>query len=92
MKNSIKLSYELWNALDDRSLAIGNNYELIENRISNLKNEILSLKNSIYSDHACSTLTSGCDVISELANSGYKKTCEFNNYLLTIFTYDNENI
>ncbi len=87
MKNLINLPCEIWNSIDDGSLALNVNYELIEKDILSLKEGILSLKNNIYSDDACAALTSRCDVIQELANSGYDKVCGFNNYLLSIFTY-----
>ena len=90
MKNIINLPYEIWNSIDDASLALNTNYELIERDVLSLKDEILSSKNNIYSEMACLKLTDRCDVIAELANSGYKKVCDFNSYLLSIFTYQSD--
>lgn len=88
MKNMIKIPEEIWNNIDDGSLALNINYELIENDILILKDKILSLKNDFYSNDACFELTTKCNIISELAKCGYKKVCGFNDYLLSIFTYD----
>ena len=93
MKNLISVPYEIWNGIDDGSLALNTNYELIEQNALSLKEEILSLKNSVYSDDTCSELTARCNVIYELASGGYQKVCGFNDYLLSVFTYqsDDEN-
>lgn len=91
MKNLINVPFDIWNTLDDGSLTLNANYELIEKDVITLREDILSLKNNIYSESACSDLTARCDVISQLANSGYEKVCDFNNYLLSTFTYQSEN-
>ena len=75
MKNKITIPKETWYQIDEKSLKMASEYEQIET-LSNKLIEYFQDKNRI-----------NLEKIRELANTGYKKVCDFNHELLTIFDY-----
>ena len=76
MKNKINVSSQLWAELDENSLALANNYEMIENILAEFIAQNANDKNlPIFT------------LLQNLAHEGYQKVCDYNDELLGLFDY-----